>query len=136
MRLPFDDEPLTGPVKVAVTRDLMGYPNSPAVTAAVDRAAEILAAAGYAVEAVDPPHLEEIAEAWMRNTFGEMELMLGETIHANGSDTINRIMCDYQALRGTSTPQELVCGMSDRTRLLRDWLPFLEEWPLVLTPSS
>ena len=132
--VPFDGPPLDAPIKVAVTQGPLGYPIDPAVTAAVDGAAAILDRAGYAVEAIDPPHLEEIGEAWMRNTFGEMELMLGDSIRTHGSPTINRIMGDYHALRGIASPEELVRGLSDRTRLLRDWLLFLEEWPLVLTP--
>ncbi len=132
--VPCDGQALSRPIKVAVTRQPLGYDIHPAIVDAVDRAADMLARAGYAVEAVDPPATREVAEAWIHNTYGEMELMMGEGIRAHGSDIIKRMFDDYYALEGISSPEELVRGMSDRTRLLRNWLLFLEDWPLVLTP--
>ena len=36
---------------------------------AIDAAAKILADAGYEVEAIDPPHVAELAELWRRIIF-------------------------------------------------------------------
>ena len=51
----FDGPALNPPIKVAVARATNGYAIDPAVTDALDRAAETLAAAGYRVEEVAPP---------------------------------------------------------------------------------
>lgn len=132
--VPFDGPALGKPVRVAVTRYSPGYRIHPAVLEAVGKAADHLSDAGYDVVEADPPCMDEIGEAFMRNLFGEMEVLLRETIRTYGSETINRIIDDYGVLYGKASPEELIRGMADRTRIARAWNLFLDEHPLVLTP--
>lgn len=134
--LPFDGEPLhgDGPIKVAVTRQTFGYEMHPAIHSALDTAAGLLEQAGYQVEEADPPFAQEVAEAWIRNTYGEMDLLLSDAIRKFGSPVIQQIFADYYALVDIASPEQLVRGLADRTRLLRAWTQFQTEWPLLLTP--
>ena len=132
--IPFEDPTLNQPIKVAVATDPLGYDMHPAISSAIDFAADTLASAGYEVEHAQPPHMETLGRMWMRSTFGEMDLMLGESIRAHGSDSIQQIMGDYHALYGIAEADELIRNMADRTRLLRDWIAFLQQWPIVITP--
>ncbi|MCP5367405.1 MAG: amidase family protein [Hyphomicrobiales bacterium] len=131
---PFDGPAPGGPVKVAVTRDGLGYAIDPAITAAVDKAAGLLADAGYAVEEVDPPLAAEAADRWGQDTMGEVRVMMEPAIRKYGSPTIQAIFDNYFAHFGVSEPVALIRALADRSRLLRAWTTFLDDHPLVLTP--
>ena len=132
--LPFGGPPPEPPIKVAVTRNGHGYAIDPVITAAIDRAAGVLSDAGYAVEEIEPPLMAEIAEAWRRNTMGEVKLLMDPAIRQFGSETIQRMFDEYYGLMSPSEPEALIRGLADRTRFTRAWSLFLEDYPLVLTP--
>lgn len=131
---PFDGPALEAPIRVAVTRRGLGYDIHPAILDAVSTAADHLADAGYDVVEADPPGMDGIAEFFMRNLFGEMEILLREIIRAHGSEVMNRIIDDYGALFGINDAEQLVRGMAERTRIARAWNLFFDEHPLLLSP--
>ena len=69
-----------GPIPVAVTTDPAGCGVSPRVAAGIDKAARILAEAGYAIEQLDPPSVAEAGEAiqqiWDTEVQGYLPKML------------------------------------------------------------
>jgi amidase len=119
-----------------VTKAPAGVACDPAVAAALDAAAKILAQAGYAVEAVDPPLVAELAERWRRLIFTDSMVMMGEAIRAKGSPDINQVFDGYVAASETYDLAGYVRALADRTRLLRAWSVFMEDFPLVLAPVS
>jgi len=124
------------PIRVAVTKTPAGVPCDPAVSEAIDRAAQILAAAGYATEAIDPPHVAELAELWRRVIFTDSTVLMEDDIQGKGSADIKAVFESYIA---ASSPYDLagyVRALADRTRLLRAWSVFMEDVPLVLAPVS
>ena len=131
---PFDGPAPEGPVKVAVSKDGLGYAIDPAIAAAVDKAAGILSDAGYAVEEVDPPLASETADCWGRNTMGEVAVLMEPAIRQYGSPAINGCFDNYYAHFGVAEPVDLIRALGDRTRMLRAWTTFLADYPLVLTP--
>jgi len=124
------------PIRVAVTKAPAGVACDPAVGSAIDAAATILEQAGYAVEAVDPPLVAELAEQWRRLLFTDSMVMMGEAIRAKGSPDINQVFDGSVAASETYDLAGYVRALADRTRLLRAWSVFMEDFPLVLAPVS
>ena len=133
---PFVAVPPRLPIRVAVTKTPAGVPCDPAVAATIDAAAKILEQAGYAVEAVDPPLVAELAERWRSLIVTDSMVMMGEAMRTKGSRDINRVFDGYVAASASHDLAGYVRAVADRTRLLRAWSLFMEDFPLVLAPVS
>jgi amidase len=130
---PLFGPPLGGAARVALVFDPAGVRSAPEVRAALLKAAAALEAAGYRVEAAEPPALSEIVDAYGRMIMTEFEAgraMLDRLLGADG-----RRYIEYAtALR---KPVDLQ-GYLDLTAKLqgfrRQWAEFLEVHPLILGP--
>ncbi len=131
---PFDGERMPAPIRVAVTKNAHGYPIHPEIAHAVDRVAKWLAAAGYAVDEVEPPPITEPARAWFSVTVAEMKVMLFPVAQQHGSRTIQEIFGWFERMGDVVDAGGYMLGVAERTRMTRQWSVFLEEHPLVLTP--
>jgi amidase len=132
--IPFDGPPLAGPLRVAVTTNPHGYPIDPRIADLVERAAVHLADAGYAVDAVEPPPISEAARGWMSAGLTEIKLTLDDSVRRHGTDELGAIFDAYYAMGELVDLAGYRAGLSDRTRMMREWSLFLEHHPLVLTP--
>ncbi len=133
---PLEGPRLAQPIRVAVTRDPAGIACHPAVAKAIDDAAGYLADQGYAVEAKDPPLVADIARSWRTLLMTETRAMMESAIREHGSADINQVYDGYQR---TVEPRDLEAharGLAERTRFLRAWSMFMEDYPLVLAPVS
>ena len=101
---------------------------------ALEQAAGWLAAAGYAVEEVEPPPITEPARAWFSVAVAEMKVLLFPTARQHGSKTIQDIFDWYEQLANAVDAPGYMLGVAERTRMTRQWSVFLEAHPLVLTP--
>jgi len=133
--------PLEGPrpvgvIRVAVTKTPAGIACDPAVAAAIDRAAAILDKAGYAVEAIDPPAGAELADRWRALIMADARALMEKAVREAGSPAINQVMDHYYAASAPLDLQAYITALADRTRLLRLWSQFMEDFPLVLAPVS
>ncbi len=133
---PLDGPRLETPIKVAVTKTPAGIACHAAVSAAIDQAAGHLADAGYAVEAVDPPLVAEIAENWRTLLMTDTKILMQAGIREHGSGDVNQVIDDYLAASNTRDGEGYMRALADRTRLLRAWSVFMEDYPLVLAPVS
>ncbi len=124
------------PIRVAVTKEPAGIPCDPAVAAAIDAAATHLSNAGYAVEALDPPLVAEIAACWRTLLTADAKVMMESAIRTHGSPDINAVHDGYQAASSPSDLEGYMKAFGERTRLMRAWRVFLEDIPLVLAPVS
>ncbi len=131
---PLIGPPVDPPIKVAVARATNGYPIEPEITAAVDKAVGILADAGYRVEEVDPPMLEEIAKDALATLFGDAMIFMEPMVREYGSGTFQDIFDNYRQIYGPYDPAETLRAMARRTGYVRAWNMFLEEYPLILSP--
>jgi len=134
MPVPFDGEPIPKPIRVAVTRNAHGYPMHPEISHAVERVAKWLAAAGYAVDEVEPPPITEPARAWFAVSVAEMKVTLFPVAQQHGSPTIQELFSWYERMGDVVDAAGYMLGVAERTRMTRQWSVFLEEHPLVLTP--
>ncbi len=136
MPAPLQGAPMPRPIRVALSVDPAGTGVHPAVAAAVRRAGEILAAAGYAVEEIDPPGFAEAAHDWDALSHGEARLFMGDAfaqLADEGAQATYRFMMAH-------TPDLDQAGWSRtlarRTTHQRAWAVFLQRHPLVLCPVS
>ncbi len=133
---PLDGPRLATPIKVAVCKTPTGIACHEAVSKAIDQAADHLANAGYAVVAKDPPLMAEIAESWRTLLFTDTKVMSEAAFRKYGSDDINQVLADYLAASNIRDLDGYVHALADRTRLLRAWSMFMDDYPLALAPVS
>jgi amidase len=63
-----------------------------------------------------------------------MKLTLGPIVDQHGSDDVRRIFGWYYEMGKILDLEGYRAGLSERTRMIREWSVFLERHPLVLTP--
>ena len=132
--LPWDGPELDGPIPVAVTTEAAGFDIHPGIVELVERAASLLADAGYAVEHVDPPPIVEPASAWFKTGTTELQVLLDPAVQEFGSDDIKKVFSYFFAASEVQDLDGYVTHFGDRTRMMRDWNLFLDRYPLVVTP--
>ena len=127
-----------GPRRVAVARDPLGWGVDPQVAAAVDRAAAALAAAGWTVEEVEPPLIEEAATLWRQISTTEMvgaflpgalpvPLSHGSTQYFLDNAQETEVLASGEAYGG---------AWAQRAVIAAAWERFQAEYPIVLGPVS
>jgi amidase len=126
----------TGPLRVALSLDPAGVGVHDDVRDALNRAASVLAASGYALESADPPDVAAAAEAWNDLAQGESRVTLADTIARHG-DALARRAFELMMHR---TPALDLAGMmrltASRATFLRRWQLFMQVHPLVLCPVA
>lgn len=133
--MPFDQSNgETALPKIGYCREAQGYPIHEGIIANLDKAASILEAAGYQVEEIQTPSINEAAKAWLVNTNFEMKRLLEPVFAEHGTAIINQVFDGYYKLEGVADAEEYLLGIADRTRIVREWNLLLAEYPLILTP--
>ncbi|WP_137845009.1 amidase [Microbacterium sp. 2FI] len=127
-----------GPKRVAVVRDPLGWGVDPQVEAAIVRAADALAAAGWDVVEVEPPMLEEAATLWRQISTTEMvgaflpgalpqPLSAASTQYFLDNASETEVLESGQAYGGAWAQRAIVAGA---------WERFQAEYPVILGPVS
>ncbi len=132
--MPFHGPKPGAALKVAFTKNTFEFDLHPAVSAALDRAADALSNAGYQIVETEPPLLREAAHEGARCLFGETITLLGDDIEKHGSEDIKTIFAHYAELFEPYHGTDLLQGFANRSKYVRAWTTFLAEHPLVLTP--
>jgi amidase len=102
----------------------------------VRQAAGWLAEAGYAVEEVEPPAIEQLAALWRRLVLTDARVLLASAIDAHGDDGLRRAFGFMAATAGEVDLASFIGGLAERVAHLRAWSVFATEHPLVLGPVS
>lgn len=131
---PFDGEPLAKPIRIAVARNSHGYQMHPGIVSLIDRSAAYLSDAGYEIVDVEPPSILEPARGWFTVLLTELKATLGPLLDQSGSDEVRRIFSWYYEIGKLLEFDGYRAGLADRTRMMRAWSMFLDDYPLVLTP--
>jgi amidase len=124
------------PIRVALTIDPARLGVGRSVADAVRRAGIALERAGYAVEDVEPPDVEAAAQLMWRIVMTEIRHMIEPTIRKLGDAGMNRALDVYLAASPEVDLSGYVKDLAQRRKHLRDWLQFLERYPLVVGPVS
>ena len=124
------------PIRVALTVDPARQGVHAEVAGTVRAAGAALADAGYAVEEVEPPDVAGAAACWAAVVINEMRHVTQPYIRQHGDAQIKRSL-DFML---SGTPDVDLVGymkaLGERTRHVRDWMAFLERYPLVVGPVS
>lgn len=130
--------PLSGPalrpLRVAVIAAPPGGDCDAVVSAAVRRAAEVLADAGYAVENVAPPRYEEVVATWRRLLLGDFEPLVPQMLAIMGAGGKSFLGMAAAATPPLANAAELSQILVLRDGLAREWSEFMARYPLVLSP--
>jgi amidase len=124
------------PVRVAFTADPGGTGVHPDVADGVRKAARALEQAGYAVEEVEPPAVEEAASLWNLLVTAELRMMVWPSIRDMVSAGAASFMEPFLADAPECTFEQYMSGFAERNRIAREWSLFFERYPLVLGPVS
>jgi amidase len=123
----------TGAVRVAVLAQPPGGPCDPRIAAAVARAADALANAGYDVAEAVPPHYEEVLALWESLLATDMATIadkmagLGDMVR----DIVGALLRNGNACR---TAADLSRLTTRRHAIARAWAGFMADRPLLLSP--
>ncbi|MDH7785360.1 amidase [Ochrobactrum sp. 19YEA23] len=133
---PIPEKTDIAPGKVAVLTDLPGVEKDQEVVAAVRQAAAWLADAGYEIEECAPPHYAEASA--LRDRLLIHELRIHNLPMIEASAPLEEINEAYALLNATPTVdfEDFRTGLARRTTILREWLAFMQTYPIVLTPTA
>ncbi len=124
------------PIRVAMSLQPGETAPDPLVRQAVERAGEILAEAGYAVEEVAPPSFEACRRLWAELCFTDSHILMGEDMRQHGSNEVNAVHDSYLQARPPLDQAGYMRALAGRTARLREWVAFLEQYPICLLPVS
>ncbi|MVA37133.1 amidase [Agrobacterium vitis] len=125
------------PCKVAVVAETDESPVDPEVSAAIRKAADMLADAGYEIAEVQAPSLRELLDHWRLILGNEMRGGLGLLMEANGDWKMKRMLeVQLKGVPVIDSRDGMLDAIAHRSRLLRKWQVFFESWPLMLTAVS
>ena len=109
---------------------------NPEIAGLLRKAADHLADAGYAVSEVDVPDLAGTWKLWCDLLMTEVAVQQEAQMRQLGSAAFNRSFDNFLPLATILDFDGYMKAIAYRSRVLRAWLAFLEEYPLVLTPLS
>lgn len=132
--------PLEGPPvprRVAYCPAPEGLALQPAVRAALDAAAAALEAAGWTVEEAAPPSFRESAALNLALWMAEFKAAGGEAkLEAEGDPDSMFVAPELMKIAAAGPITDPMAALQRRTTLLREWLLFLETFPVLLCPTS
>jgi amidase len=106
------------------------------IATALEQSAAWLEDAGYRVERVTPPSIEEAAGLWSMLVLNESKLSMIEQIRQVGGSAIRKT---GELMIRRAPPVDFagyVKALGQRATLLRQWQQFFERYPLILMPTS
>jgi amidase len=132
-----------GPVRTAVFASLPDADIDTVVSASIHKAALALEGAGYEIESVIPPRFQEAAELFWtllmteeRTASTEEKAASTRGIERFGDQAVRRARAGTLAYASQLDFDGYIRALSRRTTILREWLIFLERYPLLLMPVS
>src|SRR5262249_55859517 len=134
---PLGDAPSGGPARVALCNPPVSAKADAAVIAALKVAARNLEAAGWAIEEVMPPDLEEEAQLFFFSWTPLKERPDTKTQFGNlGSNLLRRARAWTMACAIKMDFGGYFRAFARRATILREWQLFFERYPLLLMPIS
>jgi amidase len=125
-----------GPVRVAVAKIPPDMNPDPEVIEMVGAAARHLADAGYQVSEVDIPDISVAWRLWADLLATEIATLQEAQIRPVSSPDFIRALDGMLRMANILDAEGYMKAIALRTRILREWLVFLEDCPLILAPVS
>lgn len=133
---PLQGPPPPKPIKVALARIPGDMSTDPEVMALIKQAADNLADAGYAVSEVEVPDVNGVWQLWCDLILTEIGVLQKEQMLAVSSPDFHKAFDGIVGLAAQLDQAGYMKAISDRSRHIRNWMMFLEEYPLVLAPTT
>ncbi len=114
------------PLRVAVFARHAAYDADPSVVAAIEQAAQWLAAAGCEVQAVEPPHFEEGAHLWRQLVMDDMRRGGLPAVESMGDAGVRSALRGYLSGLAPLDANALMEAQARRFNICRDWAVMLE----------
>jgi amidase len=133
---PLDGPPLQTPVKLALARIPDDMQTDPDVIALYRTAADHLANAGYDVVETELPDLAGTWRLWCDLIMTELAVLQEAQMRELGSADFRQTLDGFLKMATILDGRGYMEAIARRSRVLRDWLLFLESYPVVLTPVS
>ncbi|MGZ0712986.1 amidase (plasmid) [Coraliomargarita sp. W4R53] len=129
-------DPATTPRRVGVVRGGSGWSVDAGVSASIDRAASVLAAAGWDVVEIDPPRLQEAAILWRRLACTEMLLTLdpAQLSLPLGVSATAFLRDSTAAAQPYESAREYAAAWAQRAVVAAEWRVLQEQVPFILGP--
>ena len=133
---PLTYPPSTAPVRVAVAKGPADLDIDPEIRGLIDRAAGCLSDAGYSVSEVETPDLDAAWTLWRDLIATEIATLQAPQMRELGSADFNRALAGLLDQASLLDGEAYMRAIALRSRLIRDWLAFLETWPVILAPAA
>ena len=125
-----------GPVKVAVAKIPADMDTDGAVLGMIDRAAGYLSDAGYDVSQVEVPDISVAWKLWADLLHTEIATLQEAQMRQVASPDFLRALDGMLRMATLLDAPAYMQAIAQRSRVLREWLVFLEAYPLILAPVS
>lgn len=133
---PLKGPKLNGPINVALAKIPSDMDTDPGVISLLRKATDYLADAGYRVSEVELPDLNSVWQLWCDLIMTELQVLQEEQMRAVTSADFNQTLDAVLALSTRLDQAGYIKAISDRSRHIRNWMTLLEDYPLLLTPTT
>lgn len=120
--------------KISLVLDPGGSTMTEQVLSGVKNAGAMLGNAGYMVEEAVPPDLEEAADIWRVVCLGELVMLLEPAVKDIIGPALQRAFECYRQIVPGIKPEMILDALARRRGVLRNWLEFFQEYPLIVAP--
>jgi amidase len=124
------------PIKVAMVTASPGLYVHPDVANAIRIAANALVQAGYIVEEVQPPSIEDATNLWAKLVVADTRHLVLDTVEKLGDDGVRKAIGLWFEIVQDVTVREYILASAEVLKHRRAWNLFMEGYPLVLGPNS
>ena len=125
-----------GPIKVAVAKLPGDMDVDPSVRAALRQSADALEAAGYRASEVEVPDINAVWQTWCDIITNEVAVMQEASMMAVTTADFHTAWSGIKAKANTLDLQGWMRETAARNRHIRAWQLFLEDYPVVLAPTT
>ena len=123
------------PTRVAVFKRHAEFDADPTVVAAVEQAATWLAAAGYEIEEVEPPHFAQGAQLWRQLVMDDMRRGGAPAVQSMGDIGVRSALAGYMTGLLPLDRDHTLEALTRRFNICRDWAVFFDRYPVLLMPN-
>ena len=134
--VPLEGPPLAKPIKLALARIPDDMETDKEVLALLRIAADHLANAGYDVVETEVPDLGGTWKLWCDLIMTELSVLQEAQMREFGSADFAQTLDGFLKMATVLDGRGYMEAIAYRSRVLRNWLAFLELYPLILTPLS
>jgi amidase len=133
---PLKGPKLKGPIKVALAKIPQDMKGDTGVISLVRTAADHLADAGYDVREVEVPDLNGTWKIWCDLIMTELAVLQEKQMRELGSADFGQSLDGFLKLATILDREGYMKAIALRSRFIRNWMAFLEDYPVILTPLS